>query len=63
MATTISIKGKEARRGTNLRKGTGWRLAHVNGRKRVFAATLLHSINIGEHRIAIFSVPKGRGGS
>jgi hypothetical protein len=40
------------------RKGTGWRLAATKGKKRVFAATLLETVNKGNVRIAIFSVPK-----
>jgi hypothetical protein len=28
------------------------------GRKRVFVATLLNTINVGTERLAIFSVPK-----
>lgn len=39
-------------------KGTGWRLAKVSGRKRIFVGTLKETINIGSQRIAIFSVPK-----
>jgi hypothetical protein len=58
MAIEISIKGKKARRGERMTKGTGWRLAIVRGRKRVFVGTLIQTINIGTKRIAIFSVPK-----
>ena len=39
-------------------RGTGWRLIAVGGDKRVFAGTLLQTINMGNKRIAIFSVPK-----
>jgi hypothetical protein len=39
-------------------KGTGWRLAKVSGRKRIFVGTLKETINMGSRRIAIFSVPK-----
>jgi len=39
-------------------KGTRWRLAAITGRKRVFVGTLLHTINVGRKRLAIFSVLK-----
>ncbi len=58
MAAEITIKGKKARRGERMTKGTGWRLAKISGRKRVFVGTLLETINMGSRRIAIFSVPK-----
>ena len=58
MAGGISIKGQRARRGERMTKGKGWRLATVSGRKRVFVGTLLHTLNFGGKRLAIFSVPK-----
>lgn len=58
MATEIRIQGKKARKGERMTKGAGWRLAIVKGRKRIFAGTLLHTINIGSKRIAVFNVPK-----
>ncbi len=58
MAGEITIKGQKARKGEKMTGGTGWRLATTKGRKRVFAATLLHTVNKGAVRIAIFSVPK-----
>jgi len=58
MPAEISIKGQKARKGERMTKGTGWRLAIVRGRKRVFVGTLLHTMNFGNKRIAIFSVPK-----
>jgi hypothetical protein len=57
-ANEITIQGKKPRKGEKMTKGTGWRLATVRGRKRVFAGTLLETINMGQRRIAIFSVPK-----
>jgi hypothetical protein len=39
-------------------RGKGWRLAMEKGRKRVFVGTLLEIINLGDRRLAIFSVPK-----
>ncbi len=58
MATEITIKGEKAKRGERMTKGSGWRLAVVKGRRRIFVATLLETINRGKERIAIFSVPK-----
>lgn len=58
MANELTILGKKAKRGERMTKGTGWRLATVRGRKRVFVATLLYTANFGSKRIAIFSVPK-----
>jgi len=59
VVSEITIKGKKPRRGEKMTKGTGWRLAVVRGRKRVFVGTLLETINMGPtKRIAIFSVPK-----
>jgi hypothetical protein len=58
MANEITIRGKKATKGERMTKGTRWRLAAVTGRKRVFVGTLLHTINIGTKRLAIFSVPK-----
>jgi hypothetical protein len=54
----ITIQGKKAARGERMTKGTGWRLAKVSGRKRIFVGTLKETINMGSRRIAIFSVPK-----
>jgi hypothetical protein len=58
MVSEITIKGKKPRKGEKMTKGTGWRLAVVRGRKRVFVGTLLETINMASKRIAIFSVPK-----
>ena len=58
MVSEITIKGKKPRKGEKMTKGTGWRLAVVRGRKRVFVGTLLETINMGSRRIAIFSLPK-----
>jgi len=58
MAGEITIQGKKPRKGEKMTKGSGWRLATTRGRKRVFVATLLETINRGKERIAIFSVPK-----
>lgn len=58
MAPKITIKGKKPRKGKRMTKGTRWRIAAVTGRKRVFVGTLLHTINIGKKRLAIFSVRK-----
>jgi hypothetical protein len=58
MANDILIKGAKAKKGERMTSGEGWRLATTRGRKRVFVGTLLHTINMGRKRIAIFSVPK-----
>lgn len=58
MANDIRIHGKKAKKGERMTSGTGWRLARIRGRKRVFVATLIDTINFGSKRIAIFSVPK-----
>jgi hypothetical protein len=58
MAKVITISAPKAARGDGMSKGTGWRLAATKGRKRIFVATLLHTIKIGNKRIAIFSIPK-----
>jgi len=53
----ITIKGQKARKGERM-AGSGWRLVTIKGRKRIFAGTLLGTVNKGRTRIAIFSVPK-----
>jgi hypothetical protein len=58
VAAKITIKGTKPQRGRRMTKGTRWRLAAVSGRKRVFVGTLLHTMNFGNKRLAIFSVPK-----
>lgn len=57
-STTLTFSGRKAKRGERMTKGKGWRLAVVKGDKRVFVGTLLETINLGDKRIAIFSVPK-----
>jgi len=58
MAAEITIKGQKAKKGERMTGGNGWRLATTKGKKRVFVGTLLGTINKGNTRIAIFSVPK-----
>lgn len=58
MASDIMIKGQKAKKGERMTGGSGWRLATKKGRKRVFAGSLLKTFNLGNRRIAIFSVPK-----
>jgi len=58
MANEITIKGQKAKRGERMTKGSGWKLAATKGRKRIFAGTLIETINLGKWRVAIFSVPK-----
>jgi hypothetical protein len=54
----IMIQGRAAKRGERMTKGSGWRLATTKASTRVFVGTLLHTINMGNSRLAIFSVPK-----
>jgi len=58
MASEITIQGQRANKGERMTRGTGWRLAKIAGRKRVFVGTLLATMNFGRRRLAIFSVPK-----
>jgi hypothetical protein len=58
MADQIQIMGKKAKRGDRMTKGNSWRLAVLKGKKRIFVGTLLETINMGNRRLAIFSVPK-----
>ena len=58
MAGEIVIKGRKARRGERMTAGNRWRLVTMKGRRRVFAGTLLKTLNFGTKRLAIFSVPK-----
>jgi hypothetical protein len=58
MANEITIRGKKAKRGERMTHSTGWRLAKVKGKKRVFVGTLLWTFNSGKKRLAVFSVPK-----
>lgn len=58
MAGDITIKGQKAKKGERMTAGKGWRLAATKGKKRVFVGTLLTTLNHGNQRLAIFSVPK-----
>jgi len=58
MAGGITIHGKKAKRGERMTNGAGWRLATTHGRKRVFTGRLIDTVNAGNVRLAIFSVPK-----
>jgi hypothetical protein len=57
-AAEITILGEKAKRGARMTPGKSWRLAVIKGKKRVFVATLLGTHNVGNMRIAVFSVPK-----
>jgi hypothetical protein len=46
------------RRGKKMTKTGGWLLTTKKGRERQFSGTLLKTINLGNKRLAIFSVPK-----
>jgi hypothetical protein len=54
----ITIKGTKPKKGERMTVGSGWRLAATNGKKRIFNATLIDTVNKGSVRLAIFSVPK-----
>jgi len=58
MANEITIKGEKAKKGERMTHGSGWSLAIVRGKKRVFVGTLLWTINSDKKRLAVFSVPK-----
>ncbi len=59
MAAEITIKGEKAKRGERMTRGSGWRLAIVKGKKRIFVGTLLRTFNLDtKKRLALFSVPK-----
>jgi len=60
-SVTITIKGKAvkgAAKGERMTGGSGWRMIPSKGKIRVFKGTLLKTVNIGNTRVAIFSVPK-----
>ncbi len=62
MATKIiKINGqtiKGAAKGERMTSGNGWRMIPSKGKVRIFKGTLLTTLNTGNRRIAIFSVPK-----
>ncbi len=58
MASEITIRGTKPNKGERMTRGQGWRLAMTKGRKRVFVGTLVQTLNFGNKRLAIFSVPK-----
>jgi hypothetical protein len=49
---------KKSTKGRRLTKTGKWKISSTKGTPREFSATLLRCINVGKHRIAIFSVPK-----
>jgi hypothetical protein len=54
----ITINAKRAKRGERMTGGNGYRL--ITKRGKMFAGSLIDTINVGKYRLAIFSVPKGR---
>lgn len=58
MPNKITIQGEKAKRGERMTTGAGWRLVTTKGKKRIFAGTLISTTNLGNWRVAIFSVPK-----
>lgn len=57
-AVKITIQGTKPRKGERMTSGGGWKLAATKGRKRIFNATLIKTINVGSTRLAVFKVPK-----
>lgn len=55
--TSVTILGVKTKRGEKMLHGR-YRLVNVKT-KRVFVGTLVDTINKGQLRLAIFSVPKG----
>jgi hypothetical protein len=55
--TKVSFDGVKAVRGERMTKGA-WRMLNTSNNK-VFVGSLIDTINIGNKRIALFSVPKG----
>jgi hypothetical protein len=56
----MAKRKKNIRRGKRMQSGKGWRLKK-NRRDRIenwFVGTLIGTINFGNKRLAIFSVPK-----
>ncbi len=58
MGVVITIRGQKARKGERMTGSRGWKLAATRGRKRIFNATLIDTLNWGKLRLAVFSVPK-----
>ena len=54
---TKEVKSKVPK-GKRMSPGSGWQLTATKGLKRAFTATLIGTINMGNKRLAIFSVPK-----
>jgi hypothetical protein len=56
---TRKVAGVPVRKGEKMTLGKGWKLVHdgANG-ERAFVATLKSTVNLGDVRLAIFSVPK-----
>lgn len=54
----VTIHGTKPKKGERMTNGAGWKLAATKGKKRIFAATLIDTVNKGNVRLAIFSVPK-----
>jgi hypothetical protein len=56
-AKTMKLEATVAERGERMTKGA-WRLYNTKNNK-IFVGSLIDTINIGNQRIALFSVPKG----
>jgi hypothetical protein len=55
---TVTLQTKKAPKGAKMTSGSGWRLVKTTGTKQMFVGSLIDTINFGNRRLAIFSVPK-----
>ncbi len=53
-------KARKSRKGKRLTKTGKYEIKPTKGRERSFKGTLLQTFNLGQKRIAIFSVPKNK---
>jgi hypothetical protein len=59
---TATVAGAKLPKGDKMTKGSHWKLVHKGtAGERLFHGTLLETVNHGDVRIAIFSVPKQQG--
>ena len=56
---TRTVAGVSLAKGEKMTLGTGWKLVHKGAsRERAFVGTLKSTVNVGDLRLAIFSIPK-----
>ena len=59
MAVNITFSGEKAKRGERMTKGKGWETCgDERAEARFCRYASLETINLGDKRLAIFSVPK-----